>query len=45
MLFITGYAENAVVGNGHLDPGMEVITKPFAMSSFANKVREILEER
>jgi CheY-like chemotaxis protein len=45
ILFITGYAENAVVGNGHLDPGMAVLAKPFAMSSFANKVREILEER
>ena len=31
VLFITGYAENAVVGNGHLEPGMEVMTKPFAM--------------
>jgi CheY-like chemotaxis protein len=45
ILFITGYAENAVVGNGHLEPGMAVLVKPFAMSSFANKVREILEER
>ena len=45
VLFITGYAENAAVGNGHLEPGMAVLTKPFAMSSFANKVREILEER
>ena len=45
ILFITGYAENAAVGNGHLEPGMAVLAKPFAMSSFANKVREILEER
>jgi CheY-like chemotaxis protein len=45
ILFITGYAENAVVGNGHLEPGMAVLAKPFAMSSFANKVRDILEER
>jgi PAS domain S-box-containing protein len=45
VLFITGYAENAVVGNGHLEPGMAVLAKPFAMSTFANKVREILEER
>jgi PAS domain S-box-containing protein len=43
VLFITGYAENAVVGNGHLDPGMEILAKPFAMSSLANKVREMLE--
>ena len=26
VLFITGYAENAVLGNGHLDPGMHVVT-------------------
>ena len=43
VLFITGYAENAVVGNGHLDQGMEVLAKPFAMSTLANKVREMIE--
>jgi CheY-like chemotaxis protein len=43
VLFITGYAENAAVGNGHLDPGMEILAKPFAMSTLANKVREMLE--
>ena len=31
VLFITGYAENAVLGNGHLKPGMAVLTKPFSM--------------
>ena len=43
VLFITGYAENAVVGNGHLDAGMQVITKPFAMSALGARVREIIE--
>ena len=43
VLFITGYAENAVVGNGHLDPGMEVITKPFVMSVLGAKVRELID--
>ena len=43
VLFITGYAENAVVGNGHLDAGMDVLAKPFAMSALANKVREMIE--
>jgi PAS domain S-box-containing protein len=43
VLFITGYAENAVIGNGHLDAGMQVITKPFAMTSLANRVRDILD--
>jgi signal transduction histidine kinase len=43
VLFITGYAENAVVGNGHLDRGMQVITKPFPMTALALRVREIIE--
>jgi hypothetical protein len=43
VLFITGYAENAVVGNGHLEPGMQVITKPFAINALAARVREIVE--
>ena len=43
VLFITGYAENAAVGNGHMDPGMAILTKPFAMDTLAAKVGEILE--
>jgi PAS domain S-box-containing protein len=43
VLFITGFAENAVVGNGHLDKGMEVLTKPFEMSELANKIRDLIE--
>ncbi len=42
VLFITGYAENAVIGNGQLDPGMHVLTKPFAMDVLATRIREIL---
>ena len=44
VLFVTGYAENAAVGNGRLDPGMQVITKPFALATLANKVREMIED-
>ena len=43
ILFVTGYAENAAVGNGHLDPGMEVMTKPFVMAALGDKVREMIE--
>jgi PAS domain S-box-containing protein len=43
VLFITGYAENAVVGNGHLDPGMEVLTKPFAIDDLAGRIRTLIE--
>ena len=43
VLFVTGYAENAVFGNGHLEPGMQVIAKPFEMDVLANKVRDLIE--
>ena len=43
VLFITGYAENAVVGNGHLERGMEVVTKPFEIAALVNKVRSMVE--
>jgi PAS domain S-box-containing protein len=42
VLFITGYAENAVVGHGHLDPGFHILTKPFAMEALATRIRHIL---
>ena len=45
ILFITGYAENAVIGDGHLKPGMHVLTKPFAMDTLANRISGILTER
>jgi CheY-like chemotaxis protein len=44
VLFITGYAENAVVGNGHLDPGMQVLIKPFAMDTLARRISDIIDE-
>jgi signal transduction histidine kinase len=43
VLFVTGYAKNASVGNGHLDVGMQVIAKPFGVTDFGNKVREMIE--
>ena len=42
MLFITGYAETAVLGHGDLQPGMHVLIKPFAMEALAEKIRAIL---
>jgi CheY-like chemotaxis protein len=45
VLFITGYAENAVVGNGHLDPGMQVMTKPFEIAAFSQKVRDMIDAK
>ena len=43
VLFITGFAENAVVGNGHLDVGMEVLTKPFEMAVLGRKIRDLMD--
>ena len=43
VLFITGYAENAVVRNGRLDRGMHIMAKPFQMEALAAKIREIIE--
>ena len=42
VLFITGYAESAVVGDGHLDPGMHLLTKPFAMDQLAQRIQALL---
>jgi hypothetical protein len=42
VLFNTGYAENAVVGNGHLEPGMGVLTKAFVMETLASRIREMI---
>jgi PAS domain S-box-containing protein len=43
VLFITGYAENAVIGKGRLAEGMYVVTKPFQMDMLAHRIREIIE--
>ncbi|MFC1459524.1 PAS domain S-box protein [Microvirga arabica] len=43
VLFITGYAENAAVAHGFLDPGMEMITKPFVIEDLAIRIREMIE--
>ncbi|MER2269819.1 PAS domain S-box protein [Methylobacterium oxalidis] len=42
VLFITGYAENAAVGNGLLEPGMQVLTKPFAIDALASRIRNLI---
>jgi CheY-like chemotaxis protein len=42
VLFITGFAENAVLSHGHLDPGMHVLTKPFTMETLASRIRDLI---
>jgi PAS domain S-box-containing protein len=41
VLFITGYAENAIIGNGQLAPNMGVLTKPFVMETLARRIIEM----
>jgi PAS domain S-box-containing protein len=42
VIFITGYAEYAVVGNGQLDPGMAVLTKPFSIETMAARIQAMI---
>lgn len=43
-LFTTGYARNAIVHNGRLDAGVQLITKPFSFDELAAKVRDVLDQ-
>ena len=44
VLFTTGYARNAIVHHGRLDPGVEVIGKPFTYAALAAKIRKVLDD-
>jgi PAS domain S-box-containing protein len=44
VLFITGYAENAVIGQSRLEDGMHVMTKPFQMENLAQRIQEIIQQ-
>ncbi len=41
VLFVTGYAEHATIRSGFLEPGMEMVTKPFALDVLANKINQM----
>ena len=43
VLYTTGYARNAIVHQGRLDPGVEVIFKPFTYSDLATRIRRVLD--
>ncbi len=45
VLFTSGYARNAIVHHGRLDPGVEFITKPFTYAALATKVRRMLDAK
>jgi PAS domain S-box-containing protein len=43
VLFTTGYARNAIIHQGRLDPGVELIAKPFTYAALAQKIRQVLD--
>ena len=43
VLFVTGYAEAAVLSHGDLEPGMHLMTKPFTMEALGRRVRDAIE--
>jgi CheY-like chemotaxis protein len=43
ILFTTGYARNAIVHDGRLDPGVSLLTKPFTYAALASKLSDTLE--
>lgn len=44
VLFTTGYAQNAIIHQGRLDPGVQLIVKPFNFTGLAAKIRQIFDE-
>jgi PAS domain S-box-containing protein len=43
VLFTTGYARDAVIRQGKLDPGIELIAKPFNIADLGEMIRRVLE--
>lgn len=42
VLFTSGYAENAIVHHGRLDPGVQLLSKPYRRAELARRVRETI---
>jgi PAS domain S-box-containing protein len=45
ILYTTGYARNAIVHHGRLDPDVDLVLKPYTQATLANKIRQVLEKR
>jgi len=44
VLFTTGYTRNAIIHQGRLDPGVELIAKPFTYAALLAKIRRVMGE-
>ncbi|MGH7074053.1 MAG: ATP-binding protein [Stellaceae bacterium] len=44
VLYTSGYARDALARDGRLEPGVELVTKPFTFATLARKVRQVLDE-
>lgn len=44
ILFASGYARNAIVHHGRLDPGVELVSKPFTYATLSQRVRQLLDD-
>jgi hypothetical protein len=42
IVFITGYAESVAIADGFLQPGMEMITKPFDLDNLSRRIRAMV---
>ena len=42
VLFTSGYTENAIVHGGRLDPGVELLGKPYTRESLARRIRQVI---
>jgi len=43
VVFMTGYSRNAIVHQGRLDPGVELIQKPIVANHLATAIRQVLD--
>ena len=42
VLYTSGYTDDAIVHEGHLDPGLALLRKPYRKAELAQKIREVL---
>ncbi len=43
ILFTSAYARNAIMHNGRLDPGVELVVKPVLTAKLAAKIKAVLD--